>query len=501
LDELPEGRIMNRCKAALWASLVLAGSAQAQSPADQPISVGETVRGDLRAGDRKADDGSLLDSFTFQGRAGQRISVTLRSTDFDAYLHLVRDGQPLESDDDGAGQSDAQINFTLPATGTYQLWANTLEANESGGYSLSLTQTFANVGPTPAPRAIRLGQSVSGELALGDALAEDDSYYDAYRFRGEAGQRITARLSSRDFDAFLSLHRAGSPRDIATNDDANEDSRGDAEFSFTLPATGDYDLWANTLLKAKTGAYRLSLERAAPTGPKPVALRFDRPVKGELKEGDATAGDASLYDLYRFSGRKGQQVIVTMTSSELDAYLSIHRKGVMAELVTNDDGPDGSDSRLVFTLPENGEYDIWANSAERGESGTYGLTLRRGVGAAPVRTVARAAPAPIALAVGRPAQGRLEDGDVQAEDGSRYDDYTFQAEAGREYVINLRSGEFDTWLILLRNGEPMEFNNDEGDGSDSEITFTAGSAGEYGIHAGALILDERGAYELSVRLK
>jgi len=47
----------------------------------------------------------------------------------------------------------------------------------------------------------------------------------------------------------------------------------------------------------------------------------------------------------------------------------------------------------------------------------------------------------------------------------------------------------------------MEFNNDEGEDSDSEITFTAGSAGEYGIHAGALILDERGAYELSVRFK
>lgn len=374
--------------AALGVALLWGGTALAQPGQPRLIGVGETVQGELRAGDDTGEDDSFYDAFVFEGRAGQRVAISLESKAFDAYLVLYRGDEEMKTDDDGGDGPNARINFTLPAAGRYIILANAVNKGETGPYALKLEQTAAQAPVVAKPGRIRIGAAVNGRLAPGDALADDDTLYDRYRFRGRTGDRVTVKLASDDFDTYVAIHRADASEELATNDDG-EESGSDSELTFTLPATGEYDIWANSLARDKVGDYRLSLARAAPRAPggrfsaKVQAIRYDRPTKGDLAQGDAQAGDDSYYDLYRFRGRAGEQVTITMTSPTFDTYLSIHRKDEIKELLTNDDGPHGSDSQIVYVLPVAGEYDIWANSVGRGESGAYSLHLTRGAAPAP----------------------------------------------------------------------------------------------------------------------
>jgi len=114
--------------------------------APAPINFGQTLSGTLQNGDcQLPSDGSLLDTYSFNGTAGQQISILMTSTAFDSFLFLNNpDGSPLTSDDDGGGGHDSRIPATsgfisLPTTGTYTILANSFAANMTGAYSLTLT--------------------------------------------------------------------------------------------------------------------------------------------------------------------------------------------------------------------------------------------------------------------------------------------------------------------------------------------------------------------------
>jgi hypothetical protein len=138
-------------------SLVLATVAEAASPwpaaCIQPIVAGQTVSGTLTAADCSyylSGDPSKLyyaDIYSFSGTAGQQIAIAMNSSAVDAWLDLysVNDvtASALVYDDDGGGGTNARIPagtgyYTLPATGTYYVWANTAVANQTGAYTISL---------------------------------------------------------------------------------------------------------------------------------------------------------------------------------------------------------------------------------------------------------------------------------------------------------------------------------------------------------------------------
>lgn len=116
------------------------------------ISCGQTVTGGLATDDCRLDDGSYIDFWKFQGTAGQDVTVTLRSTAFDAYLFLV-DPNPevaLEDDDSGGG-SDSQLSYTLDANGEWAIGANSLLPSQTGSYTITLSCVNSGGPGTPAP--------------------------------------------------------------------------------------------------------------------------------------------------------------------------------------------------------------------------------------------------------------------------------------------------------------------------------------------------------------
>ncbi|QQE65141.1 hypothetical protein GFS31_18260 [Leptolyngbya sp. BL0902] len=115
----------------------------AMAQADSEILL--QVEGVLEDGDSILNDGSLYDAHTFEGRAGQIVAITLESLEFDTFL-LLRDskGNELARNDDidtEAGNYHSFITLTLPANGTYQVWANGLEATSRGRYRLTVVES------------------------------------------------------------------------------------------------------------------------------------------------------------------------------------------------------------------------------------------------------------------------------------------------------------------------------------------------------------------------
>ena len=247
---------------ALPCALALTAWTAAPAPAQPYIRAGETVRGELSATDPVLDDDSHYDIWRYQGRAGERLTITLRSDDFDAYLAFGQmDGgecrDECDTDDDGGGDTDSRLVVTLTRDGEYHIRANSLEGGETGAYTLTVESGQA---PRAQVQDIRLGQTVSGRLDESDATAEDDSYYELWRFRGPAGQRITITMRSDDFDAYLGWGRMseGEWEELDSDDDGAGGT--DAQLVVTLGDDGEYLIRANTLSAGESGSYTLTVE-------------------------------------------------------------------------------------------------------------------------------------------------------------------------------------------------------------------------------------------------
>ena len=110
--------------------------------------------GELTDADDEADDGSLFDGYRVTGRAGEKISVTMRSSSFDSYLAIGRmvngEWKQLAYDDDGAGGNNARLEHTFDEGGDYIIRANTVGAGKTGAYTIRLERIGAI--PSAAPR-------------------------------------------------------------------------------------------------------------------------------------------------------------------------------------------------------------------------------------------------------------------------------------------------------------------------------------------------------------
>lgn len=257
--------------------------------------------------------------------------------------------------------------------------------------SLLLGVLAAAAVPAAAQGTIRPGQSVQGELSSADPVLDDDTHYDVWRFRGQAGHAYAVTLRSDDFDAYLAVGSTGGPGcdDCETDDDGGGGT--DSRVEFRARSGGEYEIRANSLSGGETGRYTLELEDLGEGGgdePEPdmeadvaaTPIQAGPAVRGELTEDDPIAADDSFYDLYVYRGRAGEAITISLSSEDFDTYLAVGRvmDGEIEELETNDDGPSGTDSFIRVTLPEDGEYLIRANSLSGGETGAYTLRLTRG---------------------------------------------------------------------------------------------------------------------------
>ncbi|MEL6900805.1 MAG: PPC domain-containing protein [Cyanobacteria bacterium J06606_4] len=143
--------------------LLFATSAQAQTNMVHQLGV-------LSAGDHQFETGSYFDSYEIEGSAGQRVSISLDSSDFNTFLGLFdSEGTLIVTNDDAAEENpNSYISTTLPQSGTYTVVATSHAPEGSGDYRLTM-RSFAP--PTPTRTTTSTASSGSGWNGLSAFLS------------------------------------------------------------------------------------------------------------------------------------------------------------------------------------------------------------------------------------------------------------------------------------------------------------------------------------------
>lgn len=466
------------------------------------IRAGDEVRGTLEPGDDMLPDESYVDVYTYEGSPGDRITVTLASSDFDAYLSGGRTENGAfvfeTSDDDSGGGTDAQFTVEVGYSGRYTIRANSLRAGDTGAYTLRVD---AEGGGLASANALRPGETASGTLTSASATLGDGSSYDFYEIAASPYESLVITMTSSAFDTYL---LGGTTADGALAGEARDDDGGggtDAMLRVQAGADGRYFVLANALRAGASGAYTLAVQGVAggttETGFPTLAL--GQTVTGDLSAADATMDDGTHFDLYVYEGTPGEEIEITLESEDFDTYLLLRRYfgGELENVAEDDDGGSGTNSRIRTRLDRSGTYVIGANTYTAGATGSYRLTLARPDDSAP-----DAGSELVMLRTGEPVTGVLEAGDTVLADTTFADLYVYRGNPGDRVAVTMRSSAFDAYLMVAAvNGENLEViarDDDGAGGTDARIEFTVEGSGAYAVYANSYGARAVGDYSVLV---
>ncbi len=466
--------------------------AAGRPPRPAGIRVGQSIQGALTARDPETDGGQAYDAYSFRARAGDRFAIDLSSEAFDPVVRVgqMRAGEFTElamNDDTLETGLNSRLIFTAEASGEYIIRATPLGAGSEGAYTLALAP-----GPEfAAAQSIEIGGAIEAALSEDDGKGAGGATADTYEFAGQAGQRIRIDMSSEVFDTYVELFDAN--RVSLAQDDDGAAEGTNSRLTFTLPGTGVYFIEARAFTTA-TGTYSLSVTEVEPDKA-PETVAFGSTIQGEISEADSTDGEDRGFDAFTFQGVAGQRVQAIMRSGDFDTYLQVGRAQAEFEaLASDDDGlGEGTDSRLSYTLPEDGAYVLRALPLGPDGKGLYALEL----------TDRGPQPQPGSVLVGATARGILTEADATAEDNSFFDAYRVTLKADEKLLITMVSNEVDSFIVVgqPQDGGPFEvLGSDDDSLSDThaKLEWTAPADGVYEVRAGTFQQGQTGAYALNI---
>ncbi|MBP0020254.1 MAG: tetratricopeptide repeat protein, partial [Cyanobacteria bacterium SBLK] len=218
----------------------------------------------------------------------------------------------------------------------------------------------------------------------------------------------------------------------------------------------------------------------------PQLIAFDPvEIEGTLDDKSEVSALDSYYNYHVFEGKAGDQIAIDLTSKDFDAYLLLWT--AEEEFVAlNDDGGQGSNARIVTTLPTSGTYRIQVLTPAHSTSTTGNYTLT-------IQTIN----APDSLG----GIGKLDENSEVFEDKTYYNRHRIEGRGGESIAIELNSEEFDTYLILRDpEGNILAENNDRieyGESVDNAgIVLTLPTTGIYEVIAKADAVEAGGTYQL-----
>lgn len=442
----------------------------------------------------------------FAAAAGQELSITARSRDFDTVLEVGRvEGNAFvvyESDDDGAGGTDSRVYFTASATGVYTARVTSYGGGSGGGYTILLSPP----PDLPAPADLPPGRPTAGALTATSPTSDDGAHFQDFVFRSEGRERFRIEARSDELDTVLRVGYLEGRRfvELGANDDAGVPELGvtDSRVDFLARAAGEYIARVSAYGTGERGRFTLLATSLGPvrTDPRGGAIAPGATQSGVLDEGDAVLDDGTAFQEWSFRAAAGDRLEVRAESAAFDTYVMVGRDtpSGFEELAYNDDWPDSAnrtDSRLVFPVPATGEYRIRIRPFAAGGGGAYTLSL---VPAPPVRTEARGG----SLRAGESVSGTLMDDEARLEGDLPHQEWRVPATAGDRLTIELLSTDFDTFLSVGRvsAGRFVEIDSDDdgGDGTDSRVVLVVHETGEYTVRVRPFQPDGRGGYTLRV---
>ncbi len=455
------------------------------SNAQTPISVGQTISGNLTAAAPARSSGragQYADLYRFTIASPQPLVLRMSSDIFDTYLQILdSNGAVIVNDDDSGGETNSRIDRVFGA-GTYVIEATSYSPEATGAYSLSLS------GQATTP--ISVGQTVNGTLSESSARSSGcgGCYADVYMITLPAAQEVIITHTSSAFDAFLRVVDANGALVVADDDGGGGTN---SRIQHTFPA-GAYRIEATTYHNGNSGGYVLSVRAPDTVG---TLINVGQSRNGTLnaQSGRSSGCSGCFSDLYRFTLTSSQTVQIGLSSAAFDAFLRVLDAGGQAVKVDDDSGggANGTDSLLTHTFPA-GTYRIEATTYSSGQSGAYALTLQALL---PNTAV-------IPVTVGQQRSGSLVPGSNRsgACADCYADFYQLTLTAPQDLVIAMDSSAFDALLRVLDSAGAVVATDDDSGGRRNARIARRFAAGAYRIEATTYSGGDVGAYTLSVTL-
>lgn len=232
------------------------------------VTGNRTIEGRIDDGDPTLNDGTHFEGHTATLVAGQQLTINLVSTEFDAFLVLMRrvDDQHtiVARNDDGGEGYNARLDVTIERAGEYLIVANTASTSDRGRYTLTVESvsntTAIDLDISDATDAV-VGRPLRGSLKPGeDGRMRDGSLFELVAFSAHRGQRLQLDLSSASFDPSLGLVFASDDglRLLASNDDNGENRN--SRIRLQIPYTGKYVAIVNAYSSEGSGAWELAID-------------------------------------------------------------------------------------------------------------------------------------------------------------------------------------------------------------------------------------------------
>ncbi len=343
-----------------------------------------------------------------------------------------------------------------------------------------------------------------GVLDKQDQARDGGQWADIFPVDLQAGDRILIDMEGKKLDTFLVL-KAPSGQ-VFENDDAG--SNRTSQLDVIVEEGGTFIVYASSYGSEQKGKYHLRIAVArgdgtAPTGSTTqpqqggemaiVPISLGQPVQGQLGSGDATLDNGEWFDAYEVQLQAGQDLVLDMTSAELDTYVGV--RAPSGDVSGNDDHEGSrSHSRHELVVEESGSWIVIATTYAAGEGGNYTLRVDAGQPQGTGQAQAQGSGG-----VDR-WNGALEAGDTTLESGEYVDTYGVTGTAGDHWVIDLRSSAFDPYLVIrLPDGQQLANDDFEGASDRSLLDLTLEQSGDYAIGVTTYRPGESGAYDLSLR--
>lgn len=209
------------------------------------LEYGDTVHGELAMNE--------CHHWSFIAAAGDEVSLSLSSEEFDPFLALFgADGTFVASNDDG-GEGNASLieKVVLPATGVYVAAVQGYAGSGTGIYALNLELSATRLTSEERGGGIlTIGETVYGNL--------QDWRGEGWIFSSQAGDPVTISLRSREFDAYLELYGPDWMR-LYSDDDSGDGANALID-GHVLPSSGTFTIVVRGYGLNDVGAYTLSLD-------------------------------------------------------------------------------------------------------------------------------------------------------------------------------------------------------------------------------------------------
>ena len=201
-------------------------------------------------------------------------------------------------------------------------------------------------------------------------------------------------------------------------------------------------------------------------------------------------------DYFQLTPSTSQEVQIDLKSNT-DAYLLVYRGTNIAGTpdYRNDDGGDGTNSRLTLNLTAGSTYTIGATTYTRGATGSYTLEI-----AGPSATQC----SNTSISIPSTNSGRWSSRDCESpyRTGRYVDYFELTPSASQEVQIDLTSTIADTYLLVYTStntsGTPAYRDDDGGDGTNSQLTLNLVGGRTYTIGATTYTRGATGPYALKV---